>query len=67
MTDFAAYKKILATMDDDRAYFTDEELAESPAERKARLAAASLPKGTCPQCRVHIGKGVHFHVKHCKG
>lgn len=26
-----------------------------------------LPKGTCPKCREHIGRGLHFHVKACDG
>lgn len=23
-------------------------------------------KGECPHCRRHIGRGVAFHVKHCR-
>lgn len=25
------------------------------------------PKGTCPKCGKHIGRGLHFHVKSCEG
>lgn len=65
--DVAAIRKYLAADDDDRAYYSDEELAETPAQRKARLAAPVVPKGTCPKCGEHIGKGIHFHVKACNG
>jgi len=27
----------------------------------------AVPKGVCPVCRKHIGRGVHFHAKRCKG
>ena len=27
----------------------------------------SQPKGVCPKCLKHIGRGVHFHAKKCKG
>ncbi len=23
--------------------------------------------GICPKCRVHVGRGRHFHEKKCKG
>jgi hypothetical protein len=26
-----------------------------------------LPKGTCPKCKKHIGKGYFKHVKACDG
>jgi len=26
-----------------------------------------VPKGTCPKCGKHVGRGVHFHAKRCKG
>lgn len=66
MTDFAAYRRVLAKMDDDyRAYYTDEELAETPAQRKARLQAPATPKGVCPKCNEHIGRGLHMHMKAC--
>lgn len=25
-----------------------------------------VPKGHCPRCGKHIGRGLHFHVKWCK-
>ena len=25
------------------------------------------PKGVCPKCNKHIGRGVHFHAKKCRG
>lgn len=65
--DVAALRKVLAADDDYRAYYTDEELAESPAQRKARMARLAVPKGTCPKCGEHIGKGIHFHMKACNG
>lgn len=80
--DWAALRKVMSSQDDEyRAYYTDEELAETPAQRKARMqnrfmaeavekvAAANpgLPKGTCPKCREYIGRGVHFHAKACNG
>ena len=27
----------------------------------------SQPKGVCPKCLKHIGRGVHFHAMICKG
>lgn len=30
-------------------------------------APAIAKKGTCPKCGKHIGRGVHFHEKTCKG
>jgi len=24
-------------------------------------------KGVCPKCNKHIGRGVHFHAKKCRG
>lgn len=38
----------------------------SPPE-KAVEAVLSVPKGTCPICKKHIGRGVTFHAKGCKG
>lgn len=59
---------ILDEWESDYAYYTDEELAESPRERKARLAAErEVPKGHCRKCGAHIGRGVAFHEKACNG
>lgn len=51
---------------DDYSRYTDQELAESPNDRKARLAGEQdVPKGTCRKCGQHIGKGIHFHERAC--
>jgi hypothetical protein len=54
--------------DDSSSYFTDEEWNETPREREARKrkVVAEVPKGTCPTCGKHIGRGLHFHMKACK-
>ena len=26
-----------------------------------------VPKDECPKCGRRIGRGRHFHIKHCKG
>jgi hypothetical protein len=31
----------------------------------APAPAIDPPKGTCPKCGKHIGRGLHFHVKAC--
>lgn len=49
------------------AYYSDEELAETPAERADRIKAAKTPKGVCHKCGKHIGKGIAFHTKACNG
>lgn len=49
------------------AYYTDEELAETPAQRKTRLAKSKIAKGVCSKCGKHIGRGLHFHEKACQG
>ena len=33
----------------------------------AKVAPVIAPKGCCPKCGKHIGKGIYFHVKACKG
>lgn len=33
---------------------------------EAHSPPVPLPKGTCPHCRQHIGRGVHFHARRCK-
>jgi len=52
------------------AYFTEEELEETPAQMDSRLRRkrqkAATPKGHCPKCGKHIGRGVAFHMKACK-
>lgn len=56
---------------DDRSYYSDEELAETPAERMERIRADQLrkiaPKGTCRKCGKHIGRGIAFHERACRG
>jgi hypothetical protein len=29
--------------------------------------AVEAPKGTCPKCGKHIGRGLHFHTRSCTG
>jgi len=29
--------------------------------------AEAKKRGVCPKCERHIGRGVHFHVRACKG
>tara|TARA_R110000787_G_scaffold102836_5_gene209022 strand:+ start:465 stop:587 length:123 start_codon:yes stop_codon:yes gene_type:complete len=29
--------------------------------------AKVVKKGECPHCGVHIGRGIAFHIKRCKG
>lgn len=53
--------------DDASSYFTDQEWNETPAEREQRLKAKPVPVGVCPKCGRHIGRGIAFHVKACKG
>lgn len=71
MNYFAAMKKVVSENSDDyRAYFTDEELAETPAQRKVRLQAKKatpVPKGSCKRCGVHIGRGLWRHEQSCDG
>lgn len=67
-----ATKEVLEILTaDDRSYYSDEELAETPAETQARIrheqAMRSVPKGTCWKCGKHIGKGIAKHVEACDG
>lgn len=61
--------EILAS--DERSYYTDQELEETPAETQARLQREYLqrhaPKGTCWKCGKHIGKGIAKHTEACDG
>lgn len=34
---------------------------------KAAEAEPSPPKGVCPKCGKHVGRGLHFHVRSCDG
>ncbi len=56
---------------DNSAYFSEEEWNETPRQREERKAkqkaAVDVPKGTCPKCLQHIGRGIAFHVKRCEG
>ncbi|MDK4703895.1 hypothetical protein PH562_16715 [Rhizobium sp. CNPSo 4062] len=39
-------------------------------KKEAPVAAAEpaeTPKGSCPKCGKHIGKGLHMHMKGCNG
>jgi len=33
----------------------------------AVLNAVAVPKGTCPKCHKHIGRGIYGHIQVCKG
>lgn len=46
-------------------YDTDWSLMDFTAPKKAEPMA--LPKGSCPKCGKHVGKGLHFHVMACDG
>lgn len=76
--DWAKMREVMGADEDDyRAYYTDEELEETPAQRKVRLAAYRAAKenakaakhrpGVCPKCGEHIGRGIIFHVRACDG
>lgn len=39
---------------------------EKPKKADA-VKAAPVLKGVCPKCGRTLGKGGHFHVKHCNG
>lgn len=45
-----------------RMHLMDMEFAAMEAER---ARAAPVPKGVCPICRRHIGRGIHMHRKVC--
>lgn len=67
-----ATKEVLEILTaDERAYYTDEELAETPAQTQARLRLEQLkrntPKGVCPKCGKHVGKGIARHTEACNG
>lgn len=69
MSYFEAYSKLTADSDY-RAYYSDDELLETPAQRKARLAAekaAPVGKGCCKKCGEHIGRGLWRHERSCDG
>lgn len=72
MNYFEALKKVTMERDDDyRAYYTDQELEETPAQRLVRLKAEReapvVPKGTCKKCGEHIGRGLWRHEQACEG
>ena len=27
--------------------------------------AVVVPKGTCPHCLLHVGRGIAFHIRYC--
>ena len=37
------------------------------AEQKVPVEkpAPTVPKGVCPHCMTHIGRGIYFHVQRC--
>lgn len=41
--------------------------AEVTEAIEASEVLPSVPKGHCPKCGKHIGKGLHFHRRACKG
>lgn len=40
---------------------------DKPRKADAPAPASTSPANTCPKCGRALGKGGHFHVKHCKG
>lgn len=55
---------------DEYSHYTDDELAESPNQRKARLARKQsqvAEKGHCRKCGQHVGRGVGLHEMRCAG
>lgn len=38
-----------------------------PARRLTAAPSKPIAPGDCPKCGKHIGKGVTFHAKTCKG
>lgn len=52
------------------SYDTDWSLIDFSEPKKtggAKASPVSVPKGHCPKCGKHIGRGLHFHVKACSG
>lgn len=47
-------------------YDTDWSLIDF-SEPKRAGGEKSSPVSTCPKCGRKLGRGGHFHVKHCKG
>ncbi len=45
---------------------TDWILQDFDPPKKA-VPEAALPKGQCPKCGKHIGRGSHFHIAKCEG
>lgn len=37
------------------------------AEENRRRLIESLPKGVCPNCLKHIGRGLYGHQRNCDG
>lgn len=55
-----------------RAAFAAEALKAAPiavvwAEPPSEEVLPDVPKGSCQKCGKHIGKGLHFHTRSCKG
>lgn len=51
--------------------FSDE-MDEHDRQRKAAKSAVpgpsvDVPKGVCPKCGEHVGRGIAFHMKKCLG
>ncbi len=44
-------------------------LNTEPEEEPLYIVELEEPaqKGVCPKCNKHIGRGVHFHAKKCRG
>lgn len=56
--------------DSERSLYTEQELLETPNQRKARLQAekaAPVAKGCCKKCGEHIGRGLWRHEQSCGG
>ena len=45
----------------------DRELARAIAPSVVWAEPAAKPKGHCPKCGKHIGRGIHWHQKKCNG
>lgn len=42
-------------------------MAQEAVKPKDGEALPDVPKGHCPRCAKHIGRGLHFHMRSCRG
>lgn len=54
-------------MDDTDWVLVDFGDAPKPTPQPAPKPAPKTPKGVCPKCGKHIGKGIAGHKRACKG